>query len=302
MELRYLEIFCKVVEYGSFSKAAESLYLTQPTVSIHIKALEDELSTRLLDRLGRKVLPTSAGEILYGYAKNIVKFKDEARLALDQFSGRMKGTLAVGASTIPGEYIIPAYLSRFKALYPEVYPTLKIADTREIHHSVLEGSVDIGIVGSLIKDRNIVTEKFLEDELVLAAPRDFKKDTISRRELSGLPLILREAGSGSRASLEESLKKNAVRTDDLNVAGEIGSTQAMIQAVIAGMGFSFISRLAVKGSAVTGLLKEVRVPGLRIKRHFYIITHRVRFNSPVSRTFVEFLTGKAAKKTDRDTV
>ncbi|MBI5587327.1 MAG: LysR family transcriptional regulator [Deltaproteobacteria bacterium] len=296
MELRYLEIFCKVVEFGSFSKAAESLYLTQPTVSIHIKALEDELSTRLLDRLGRKILPTSAGEILYGYAKNIVKLKDEARRALDQFSGRMKGTLAVGASTIPGEYIIPAYLSRFKALYPEVYPALKIADTREIHHSVLEGAVDIGVVGSGIKDRNIVTEKFLDDELVLAAPGDFKKDSVSRKELSELPLILREPGSGSRASLEESLKKNAVRIDDLNVAGEIGSTQAMIQAVKAGMGFSFISRLAVKDSSVTGLLKEVRVLGLRIKRHFYIITHRVRFNSPVSRTFVEFLTGKTAKK------
>lgn len=297
MELRYLEIFCKVVEHGSFSKAAESLYLTQPTVSIHIKALEDELSTKLLDRLGRRVVPTSAGEILYGYARNIVKFKDEARLALDQFSGRMKGTLFVGASTIPGEYIIPAYLARFKVLYPEVYPSLRIADTREIYRSVLDGAVDIGIVGSPLKDRNIVTEKFLDDELVLVAPRDFKKDLVTKKELKGLPLIQREQGSGSRTSLEESLKQGGVKTEELNIAGEIGSTQAMIQAVASGMGLSFISRLAVGDSTKHGLLREVKVPGLRIKRHFYIVTHRVRFISPVSKTFVEFLRGGGEKKT-----
>lgn len=297
MELRYLEIFCKVVEHGSFSKAAESLYLTQPTVSIHIKALEDDLSTKLLDRLGREVVPTSAGEILYGYARDIVKLRDDARLALDQFGGRMKGTLSVGASTIPGEYIVPAYLSRFKVLYPEVYPSLKIADTREIYRSVLDGEVDIGIVGSAVKDKKIVTEKFLDDELVLAAPIDFKKDLITKKELSGLPLIQREQGSGSRASLEESLKKSGIRTDGLNVAGEIGSTQAMIQAVKSGLGLSFISRLAVKDSEKLGLLREVKVSGLRIKRHFYIITHRVRFSSQVSKTFAEFLTGRGAKKT-----
>lgn len=297
VELRYLEIFCKVVEHGSFSKAAESLYLTQPTVSIHIKALEDELSTKLLDRLGRKVVPTSAGEILYGYARNIVRFKDEARLALDQFSGGMKGTLFVGASTIPGEYIIPAYLARFKAMYPEVYPSLRIADTREICRSVLDGAVDIGIVGSFVKERNIVTEEFLDDELVLVAPKDFKKDVVTKKELKGLPLILREQGSGSRASLEESLKQGGVKTEDLNIAGEIGSTQAMVLAVASGMGLSFISRLAAGGAAKHGLLREVKVQGLRIKRHFYVITHRVRFISPVSKAFVEFLRGGGEKKT-----
>ena len=296
MELRYLEIFCKVVEHGSFSRAAEALYLTQPTVSIHIKALEDELSTRLLDRLGRKVVPTSAGEVLYGYARNIMKVRDEARLALDQFGGRMKGTLSVGASTIPGEYIVPAYLARFKSLYPEVYPSLKIADTRDIYGAVADGAVDLGVVGSSAKERNIATEKFLDDELVLAAPPDFKKELITKKELGGLPVILREQGSGSRASLEESLRKNGIKPEDLNIAGEIGSTQAMVQAVTSGMGLSFISRLAVKGPARFGLLREVRVPGLKIMRHFYIITHRVRFASAVSKAFAEFMKGKGVKK------
>ena len=296
MELRYLEIFCKVVEHGSFSKAAEALYLTQPTVSIHIKALEDELSTRLLDRLGRKVVPTSAGTILYGYARNIVKARDEARNALDQFGGRMKGPLSVGASTIPGEYIVPAYLARFKTMYPEVFPTLKIADTREIYRAVVEGTVDLGVVGSAVRERSVAAEAFLDDELVLVAPPEFKKDHITKKELTKLPLILREQGSGSRASLEESLRQNGIKAEDLEIAGEIGSTQAMVQAVASGMGLSFISRLAAKDSVRLGLLHEVTVHGLRIMRHFYIITHRVRFSSAVSKAFAEFLRGKGAKK------
>jgi len=292
MELRYLEIFCKVVELESFSKAAEALYLTQPTVSIHIKALEDELSTRLLDRLGRRVTMTSAGEILYGYARNIVKSRDEARVALDRFSGGMKGTLSVGASTIPGEYIIPAYLARFKLKYPDAYPTLRIADTRETYRAVADGAVDIGIVGSTVKERALVTEKFLEDELVLVARPGFKASNITKKELANLPLIQREHGSGSRTSLEESLKQSGIRTEDLNVAAEIGSTQAIVQAVASGLGLSFISRLAAKDLVRLGMLSEVKVAGLKIKRHFYIVTHRVRFVPPLARAFVALLTGR----------
>lgn len=290
MELRYLEIFCKVVECGSFSKAAEALYLTQPTVSIHIKTLEDELSARLLDRLGRRVVPTSAGEILYGYAKNIVKFKDEAQLALDQFSGKIRGNLIVGASTIPGEYIMPLCLSSFKSLYPEVYPMLKIGDTRNIYNLVLQGEADIGVVGAHIKDRNIIVKRFIEDKLILVAPYDFKKSGVTKKELSGIPLLQREIGSGSRAALDESLKNSGINIEALNVSGEMGSTQALIQAVRSGMGLSFISMIAVKEAIGQGLIKEVKVSGLTIKRHFYIITHRMRFNSPICKTFIEFLT------------
>ena len=292
MELKFLDIFCKVVELKSFSKAAGALHLTQPTVSIHIKALEEEFSTKLLDRLGKKVIPTQAGEILYRYAKEISRLKDEARLALDQLSGRMRGRLLVGASTIPGEYILPEFLGPFKKDYPDVFPVLRIGDTEEIHAMVLDGEVDVGVVGSIIEDRNILSTEFLDDEMILVSAPAFRRTSIVREAVSGLPLLQREAGSGSRASLEASLRENGIEPGSLNIVAEIGSTQAVIQAVKSGLGVAFISRLAVKSDIQRGALREIKVKGLTIRRHFYIITHRLRADSPITKTFVQFLSEK----------
>jgi DNA-binding transcriptional LysR family regulator len=289
MELRYLEIFCKVVEHGSFSKAAEALRLTQPTVSIHIKALEDEFKTRFLDRLGRSVVPTRAGQILYRYARDIVRLKEEAEGALGEFSGMMRGALTVGASTIPGEYILPSLITRFKKHYPHVVPTLRVGDTKDIYGMVLEGEVDVGVVGHGIKDRNLISKSFLDDELVLVAPASFEGSEVTNKGLKKLPILLREMGSGTRATLESALKKNGIDIDGLNLSGDMGSTRALIEAVKSGMGLSFISRRAVKEDISRGLLKPVNVKGLRIKRNFHIITHRLRANSTISRAFIEFL-------------
>ena len=132
MELRYLEIFCKVVELKSFSKAADELFLTQPTISNHIKALEDEVGIQLLDRLGRNVLPTKAGEVLYKYAREIVRLKSNAIQELNEFMGNVKGSLIIGGSTIPGEYILPEYIARFKKGYPNIAVTLRLGDTQDI--------------------------------------------------------------------------------------------------------------------------------------------------------------------------
>jgi DNA-binding transcriptional LysR family regulator len=289
MELRYLEIFCKVVEQKSFSKAAEALSLTQPTVSIHIRALEDEFKTKFLDRLGRTVAPTRAGEILYRYARDIVRLKEEAEGSLGEFSGKITGGLMVGASTIPGEYILPALMSKFKKVYPKVVPVLRVSDTRGIYGMVLTGEVDVGVVGSQIKDRNIISKRFLDDELILVAPASFKGARVSRAGLKNVPVIVRERGSGTRATLEAALNKNGIDIERLNVAGEMGSTRALIEAVRSGMGLSFISRRAVKEDIRRGLLRGIEIKGLRIKRNFHIITHRLRANSPICKAFIEFL-------------
>ncbi len=289
MEMKYLDIFCKVVELKSFSKAAVALHITQPTVSIHVKALEDEFSAKLLDRLGKKVIPTQAGEILYRYAKEIARLKEEARLALDQLSGRMRGRLLVGASTIPGEYIMPRLLGSFKKLYPEVMPVLRVADTGDVYAMVLNGTVDVGVVGYVTKDRNIVSRTFLDDEMILVASPGMRTRMIDKEALLDLPLLQREIGSGSRSSLEASLREGGIEPASLNIVAEMGSTQAMIQAVKSGMGVAFISRLAVMGDIEKRTLREIKVKGLSIKRKFYIITHRLRADSPITKTFLQFL-------------
>jgi DNA-binding transcriptional LysR family regulator len=289
MELKYIEIFCAVVELKSFSKAAQALHLTQPTVSIHIKALEEEFSTKLLDRLGRTILPTQDGEILYRYAREIMNLKENARLAMQRVSGAVSGNLTIGASTIPGEYIVPQLLAQFKKTYPGVFPTLKIGDSNDIYESVLAGEVDLGIIGTPVKDRNIVIRKFLDDELLLVAPPGCKASVLHKDAMRKIPLLVRETGSGSRASIEEYLKRLGLATDALNIVAEIGSSQALVQAVKSGMGMAFLSSLCVAGEIKRGTLKSVKLKGAAITRNFHIITHRLRFNTRTCAAFVDFL-------------
>lgn len=289
MELRYLEIFNKVVELKSFSKAADVLYLTQPTVSSHIKALEDELEIKLLDRLGREIMPTKAGNILYNYAKEIVRLKKEAKQALEQFLGKMKGNLEIGGSTIPGEYILPSLISKFKKSYPEIIITLRIRDTKDVAALVLEGKVEIGVVGARIADNRIESREFLKDSLVLVAPPSYRKTKISKEDLKKIPLIFRERGSGSRETFEKIIKKDDMRSEDLNIVAEIGSTEAVKQSVKSGLGLSILSRLAVQEELSNNTLKEVKIPHLSITRSFYIITHKQRVKSPLCHSFLKSL-------------
>jgi len=289
MELKYIEIFCAVVELKSFSKAAQALHLTQPTISVHIKALEDEFSTKLLDRLGRTILPTTDGEILYRYAKEIVTLKENARRAMERVTGTVSGKLIIGASTIPGEYVLPQVLAGFKKAYPDVIPTLRIADSNDIYASVLRGEVDLGVVGSAVKDKNIVTRKYLGDEIVLAAPSAYKASILQKDDFRTVPLLVREKGSGSRSSIEEHLGRIGLALDTLNIIAEIGSSQALIQAVKADMGLAFTSRRSIQDEIERGTLKTVKVKGILIQRNFYVLTHRLRFNSLICRSFLEFL-------------
>ena len=203
MDIRALEVFCRIVELKSFSKAAEAVYLTQPTVSGHIKGLEEYVGLKLLDRLGREVVPTQAGELLYGYARQVIALRNQAVQALEEYKGSLKGQLIIGGSNIPGEYVLPALLGRFKARYPDISITLRIADSREIARGVLEGTYELGAVGARFDNGQLVYLKLWEDELVLALPADHgwaAKPAVGLAELSGQPIILREVGSGSRRS------------------------------------------------------------------------------------------------------
>src|SRR3990167_7380905 len=285
MELRYLEIFCKVVELKSFSKAAEALFLTQPTISNHIKALEDEAGIQLLDRLGRNVLPTKAGEILYSYAKEIVKLKSNAAQELNKFMGNVKGSLIIGGSTIPGEYILPEYIAQFKKAHPDVAVTLRLGDTQDITDMVMDGSIEMGVIGSKADDKRIDCREFLKDELALvASAKHFKgiKSQIDIKELKKLPFIIREKGSGS--------KKNGVSMEDLNIAAEVGSTEAVKQSVRAGIGVSFISLFAVKDEIPRKTLRRISIKGFHVSRHFYIATDKARAISPICQSFMKTLT------------
>ncbi|MGD9101505.1 MAG: LysR family transcriptional regulator, partial [Anaerolineae bacterium] len=166
MNLRQLRTFMRVVECKSFTWAAEELYLTQPAVSFQIRSLEKEYGIDLLDRSGREIIPTASGQILLDYARRILNLYDESKLEIDRLNNLLRGTLVIGASTGPGEHILPQLLGRFKAQYPSIEIVLRISRTREIIQQVLERVLEIGIVGATVTNDALVFEPFIKDELI----------------------------------------------------------------------------------------------------------------------------------------
>ena len=297
MDARQLEIFVKVAELGSFSKAAEALFLTQPTVSEHIRGLEEELGVRLLDRLGRGAAPTKAGQLLLGYGRRILELHREARQALDQFQGRMSGELVIAASTIPGEYVLPALIGRFKEKYPDIAISLLIGDTQRVVEWILEGRAELAVAGAQIDHRALEYRELLPDELVLvvsAAHPWHGKKTATLEEVRAEPLIVRERGSGSRHALEKALAEVGLDLSDFRVVGEMGSTQAIKQGVKAGVGISLISKRAVAEECQHGTLHCVKVKDLRFSRAFYLVTSTTRSRSPLAEAFRAFLISESA--------
>ena len=297
MDLRRLEVFAKVAELGSFSRAAEALFLTQPTVSEHVRALEEEVGLPLLDRLGRGATPTPAGQLLFGYARRIIALSREAKQAIEQFQGRMSGQLVVGGSTIPGEYVLPALIGRFKIKFPDISISLLVGSSRQINDWVEDGHVELGVAGARPTSRVLDARELMPDELVIVVPASHAWATVASVALGSVktePLIVRERGSGSREAVERALREVGGDLSGFRIVGEMGSTQAVKQAVRAGVGIAVISKRAVEDECRAGLLHCVKINDLKIARAFYLVTHRDRTRSPLAQAFVDFVESQAA--------
>jgi DNA-binding transcriptional LysR family regulator len=291
LDLRRLEVFARVVEEKSFSRAAERLYLAQPTISEHIRSLEEDLGVQLLDRLGREVVPTRAGELLLIYAKRLLHLVEETGRAMAQFQGKLKGNLKVGGSTIPGQYILPGLLGPFREKYPGINLSLVIGDTRQITEKVLKGDLEVGAVGAHPEDPRLDTRLLAKDDLILAVPAAWpqgKRERVDLKELLNLPFIIREPGSGTRRTLEQALNRKAIQFKDLKVVAEMGTTEAVRQGIKAGLGASILSKRAIEDDLAHGTIKILGLKGITLKRDFYLITHTKRAQSPICLAFVEF--------------
>lgn len=290
MDIHHLKVFLSVFKNRSFSKASEELHLSQPTISSHIKAMEDELDCRLFDRAGRSVIPTKEAEMLYAYASEIVERLEGIRTALGLLKERVEGKLTIGASTIPGTYIIPPMIAEFKKKYPAISFHVVIEDSRKITDMVLNHELLLGIVGAKMDKGKTEYLPFIEDELILvSSPGLLDRKKITLRELKGIPFLLREEGSGTRKMMERLLSEKGVGLSDLNVAAVLGSTDSVKEAVKAGLGASILSKIAVKGELKAGILKEIKVKVLNMKRSFYIITHKRRTLPKHYRAFLDYL-------------
>jgi DNA-binding transcriptional LysR family regulator len=290
MELRLLETFLKIAELKSFTRAADELCITQPTVSKQIVDLEHFFDVRLIDRTKRVVTLTKAGELLYQYAREMVNLKKDTIEAIASFKGLKKGKMTLGASTIPGIYIMPRLLSEFKKRYAGINFELIIADTREIIDNMENGSLDLGIVGSKNETAKIEFRKLIDDTIIFIGPPD-SPGSIALQQFREYPLIARERGSGTRNTVEASLAKiRGLEKDRLNVAAEFSDNEAIKNAVMSGMGMAYISELAVLGLLRDGLVKKITVDGIPpIKRSFFIITRKGKTILPQVKVLMEII-------------
>ena len=295
-DLKQLEIFCKIVEFQSFTKAARAVSLAQASVSERIAVLENSVGTRLLDRLGRKVLPTSAGKLLLKHAVVMLEMKQRACMEMDDFLGIRKGEVHLGASTIPGEYILPSIMVEFSEKYPLISIKLAISDTREIETRILDGTFEIGVVGSKNFGDNLIYNKLWDDELVLAVSAEHRwsgKSSISIQELSEEPFILREEGSGTLKIITDYFNSASFDIDSLKTVARFGSSTAVKEGIKSGLGISLLSSKAIKTELDAGILKALKIKNLSMKRIFYLIRDKRRNLSPVSQALLDFFFSKS---------
>ena len=273
--------------------------MTQPTISERIKSMEEHLGTKLLDRMGRGVVPTKAGEILYGYAKKILDLKVEAKQVLENFSTKMTGEITIGGSNIPGGYVIPNLLGKFKENYPNISIYLRIGDTKEIINEVLNGRIEMGIVGAKIQDKRFQYNEFIKDELILAVSSSHQwgsRTSIKPGELKGEPFIMRERGSGTRMTMEKALHDAGINLNGLRAVAEMGSTEAVKQGIKAGVGVSILSKRAIENELKFGVLRGITIEGIQFIRNFYIVLHKARTQSPLVKAFIRFLLESTSDK------
>jgi DNA-binding transcriptional LysR family regulator len=300
IDFRHLETFCRVAELKSFSRAADDLFLTQPTLSGHILSLEKSLSLRFFDRTGREVRLTKAGEVFLRYASKILTIRKDLLNAMSEFSQGIRGELSLGASTIPGEYLLPKLIGDFKRVHPHFTLSLKIADTKEIIEYVSQGSVEFGMIGAKVNHPSLHYEKYEDDQIVVVAPSDHplaRKKRVDWEDLLKEPWITREEGSGTQMAVERALRKKGKTLKTFNVATEMGSTSSMKEGVKAGLGFAFISARAAEEEINQGLLSRIAVEGMEpISRQIYIVSHRGRTFSPIGMEFLRFLRRKREER------
>ena len=291
MDTRQLAAFCAVVERRSFSQAAERLGVTQPAVSLQVRALEKRLGAQLLDRSGRRVEPTEAGWRLYRGAQRMLALEDQLVADVSASGeGAIAGDLVLGASTGPAAVAVPVVLGEFQRIYPDVRVFLTVSDTHSVVERVAARELELGIVGAARRHRGVRFERFFSDQVILACPpgHPFAGRTIGLDELRGAPLILMQEGAGVRQIVEDALRRKGVKLRDLDVRLELGLQESVRRAVEAGYGVTFISRTAVESDLAAGRLAEARVEGLDATREISLASATGRARTRVADAFVAF--------------
>jgi LysR family transcriptional regulator, low CO2-responsive transcriptional regulator len=289
MTIRQLEVFLAVARAQSFSRAAERIHLSQPTLSEHTHDLEKELGVPLFVRRSRSVALTEAGRVFEDYATRVVATLAAGRQALADLDGLQRGSLVIGASTTPGTYVLPTLIARFRKQYPGITIGLRIANSRIVEERLRDGEVDVAVIGGHMLGR---TERCVAagiiDELQLIVPPDHPvvKRPMPRSALARERLLMREEGSATRQVTERALRQAGVA---FRPAMELDHTETIKRSVMAGLGVAFVSQFAVADEIRDGRLRTIAIERLTVRRHFHVVNDDRRPLSASARAFVRFL-------------
>lgn len=296
MQLKQLEVLVQVARLRSFSRAAEALYLTQPTVSAHIGSLETELGVQLVLRSTRRVGLTSAGRLFYDYAVQILGLCERAEREVRSVASVVGGVLPIAASTVPSQYLLPRLLTQFRTRHPKVCFRLFQGDSGQVVQRLTEGSAELGVTGAPVCRPDCACIPLLAERLVIAA-----ENAPQWRRLNGVmpyevlrtsAFVVREPGSGTRRQAEEFLKGIGIDPRDIELAAQMESTESVLQAVKNGLGLSIVSGLAAAEYAAAGSVLVFDYDSPLLERQFYLIYHKNRMLSPAARSFLRELACK----------
>lgn len=292
MNLNLFKTYVKVVETQNLSRTADEFGLSQPAVTKQIQTLEDSYGVLLLERSGRRLKTTEAGETLYHHAKEILKAMEKADKAMEEVADSRRGSLFIGASTIPGEYILPHVIKNFKDLYPNIKISMDVGDTERMFNRVAEREIDIGIVGGWINNRKVEGFQWVEDELVVALPQNHRlsvRDRVKISELVNEKWVFRQKGSGTRRAAEELITASGIKIDEINVYMEAGSTEAVLATIEAGMGISIVSNWAIQRLDPHRKICSISIVEPGTRRYFYVIYPRQKTRRRSVTQFIDYL-------------
>ncbi|NLY70548.1 MAG: LysR family transcriptional regulator [Clostridiales bacterium] len=286
-----------MLKYKSFSKAADATFLTQPTISTHINTLEKKLNTKLIDRQGKEAVPTKQGEILYEYALNLLNTREKAILALSSYSNIIDGVLEIQASSVPGEYIVPDLIYKFKQKYPMVKFYIEQSDSSTVEQNLLRQKGEIGFVG--YKGNNSLNyRKILSDKMVLITPKNNKYlkmqgKPVYIKDFIHEPFVLRELGSATRKELENNLLSMKYDPKKMNIVARLNSIEAIKRTVREGLGVSIVPKIAVESNLDEYKFLTFDIQDLSLDREFYLAWNKNIILSPTAEAFKEFVLNKA---------
>ena len=277
MNVSQLRTFVEVVDRGSFSEAARAMGLSQPAVTMQIQGLEADLDTTLLERRYRRVDLTDAGRSLLPVARKVLGELEGARVAIERLSDTVGGHLDLAVSTTPGQYILPRLLGSFLRTYPEVSVSLRVYDSADVVSRVESGSAHLGMTGARIPRAKVDFEQMGVDQLLVICPPDSQlanRSHVQLAEIAEYPFIARESGSGTRIVVEQALRDGGVDPSDLNIVMELGTSEAIVNAVEGGMGVGVVSHWMADKALTLGTVAQILAPGFPVGRPFYAVVPR----------------------------